>query len=75
MEINIRPIESKDDAALGLLIRTVLTEFKANKPGTAYYDEATSQLSTVFSHPKSAYWIVEFNGELIGGGGICLVAR
>jgi putative acetyltransferase len=70
MKTNIRLIEPKDDIALGRLIRLVLTEFKANKPGTAYFDEVTNQLSTVFNNPKSAYWIIEAEGELIGGGGI-----
>lgn len=70
MEPNIRPIQLKDDAEVGTLIRNVLSEFKANKPGTAYFDEATSHLSTIFKHPKSAYWVIEEAGKIIGGGGI-----
>ena len=70
MEFAIRFIHKKDDAALGQLIKSVLTEFKANKPGTAYYDESTDHLSTIFETPKSAYWVVEGDGHIIGGGGI-----
>lgn len=70
MQPTIRPIEQTDDAALGILIKTVLTEFKANKPGTAYFDESTNHLSTVFAHPKSAYWVIEEDEKIIGGGGI-----
>lgn len=70
MQPIIRPIQLKDDAQVGELIRSVLTEFKANKPGTAYFDEATSHLSTIFTHPKSAYWVIEQDGKVIGGGGI-----
>jgi putative acetyltransferase len=70
MQSTIRPIQQSDDAELGLLIKTVLTEFKANKPGTAFYDESTDHLSTVFEDPKSAYWVLEENGKIIGGGGI-----
>jgi putative acetyltransferase len=66
----IRPLQQVDDVDLGKLIKTVLTEFKANKPGTAYFDESTNYLSTVFRNPKSAYWVVEENGQIIGGGGI-----
>src|SRR4051812_47304133 len=70
MKSNIRLIAPKDDIALGKLIRSVLTEFNANKPGTAYFDEETDHLSAVFAKPKSAYWVVESEGEIIGGGGI-----
>lgn len=70
IEVKLRPIAKGDDKALGDLIRTVLTEFKANKPGTAYFDESTSYLSAVFEKPKSAYWVLESNGEIVGGAGI-----
>lgn len=70
MQSIIRPIEEKDDVAVGQLIRTVLTEFKANKPGTAYYDDSTNHLSTLFVNPRSAYWVIEEDGKVIGGGGI-----
>ncbi len=70
MQPMIRPIQQSDDAELGKLIKTVLAEFKANKPGTAYFDESTEHLSTVFKDPKSAYWVLEEEGKIIGGGGI-----
>jgi putative acetyltransferase len=70
MQPTIRSIKSRDDAALSRLIKSVLTEFKANKPGTAYFDESTNHLSTVFENPKSAYWVIEENGAIIGGGGV-----
>lgn len=70
IEPKIRPIQKSDDAELGELIRNVLTEFKANKPGTAYFDEGTSHLSSVFEHPKSAYWVLVENEKVIGGGGV-----
>jgi len=70
MQPIIRPIKSSDDAALSKLIKSVLTEFKANKPGTAYFDESTNHLSVVFENPKSVYWVIEENGAVIGGGGI-----
>jgi len=70
MQLTIRKIKKTDDADLGILIRTVLEEFKANKPGTAYFDESTSHLSTVFEQPNSVYWVIEENGKVIGGCGI-----
>ena len=70
MQPNIRPIQPKDDAEMGKIIKSVLTEFKANKPGTAYFDESTNHLSATFINDKSAYWVVEENEMVIGGGGI-----
>ncbi|TKC12154.1 GNAT family N-acetyltransferase [Pedobacter polaris] len=70
MQSTIRSIQEKDDAEIGQLIKTVLAEFKANKPGTAYFDESTNHLSTLFKDPKSAYWVIEEEGKIIGGGGI-----
>ncbi len=70
MNLIIRPIEQGDDIALSKLIKSVLTEFKANKPGTAFYDESTDHLSSVFENLASAYWVIEENDKLIGGAGI-----
>ncbi len=69
-EIHIRPIEQKDNALLAKVIRQTLVEFGANHPGTVYYDESTDRLSTVFEVKGSAYFVAEYKGELLGGGGI-----
>ena len=36
MNITIRPIEKKDNAALAKIVRDTLAEFGANHPGTVY---------------------------------------
>jgi putative acetyltransferase len=69
-DIIIRPIEPKDNAAVAAIVRKVLTEFKANKPGTAFYDNELEHLSAVFRQPGSAYWVVEMEGMVHGCGGI-----
>ncbi|MDJ0366604.1 GNAT family N-acetyltransferase [Hymenobacter sp. H14-R3] len=69
--ITIRPIAPGDAAALAGAIRDTLAEFGAAKPGTAYYDAATDHLPTLFqSTPRSAYFVAEADGEVLGGGGI-----
>lgn len=69
--ITIRPIAPGDNAALARAIRDTLTEYGAAKPGTAYYDEATDHLYELFSQtPRSAYFVAEEAGEVLGGGGI-----
>ncbi|GGE43609.1 putative acetyltransferase [Pedobacter psychrotolerans] len=70
MAIIYRTIEEKDNQELASLIRTVLREFKIDKPGTVYTDPTTDHLSKVFELPQSAYWIAEEDGVIIGGCGI-----
>jgi len=66
----IRTIEQSDNVALATIIRDTLTEFKANKPGTVYYDDTTDHLSDVFKVAGSIYFVVERDGDILGGGGI-----
>lgn len=69
--IALRPIAPGDAPALARAIRETLTEFGAAKPGTAYYDAATDHLPELFQNtPRSAYFVAELNGEVLGGGGI-----
>lgn len=68
--ILIRNIKQGDNAALARIIRDTLKEFKANKPGTVYYDETTDHLFEVFKEAQSIYFVAELNGELMGGSGI-----
>jgi putative acetyltransferase len=66
----IRTIQPGDDQSLASIIRNTLTEFKANKPGTVYYDESTDHLSEVFKTAGSMYFVAELDGEILGGSGI-----
>ena len=45
---SIRKIEPTDNNALAKIIRDALTEFKANKPGTVYFDDSTDHLFELF---------------------------
>lgn len=66
----IRTIEPTDNKSMAKIIRDTLTEFKANKPGTVYFDEATDHLSDVFKADGSIYFVAEWDGVILGGGGI-----
>ncbi len=68
-EIELRTIILEDNITLAKIIRDTLTEFKANKPGTVYYDDSTDHLFEVFKKEKSAYFVAELDGEVIGGAG------
>ena len=69
-QILIRTILPDDNMALAKIIRDTLTEFKANKPGTVYFDDTTDHLSDVFKISNSIYFVAELNSEIMGGGGI-----
>lgn len=68
--VTIRPIQPADNAAIAHIIRTALTEFGANKPGTVYYDDTTDHLFELFaSTSESGYYIAEKDGVIVGGSG------
>ncbi|MEO0066043.1 MAG: hypothetical protein RI983_1369 [Bacteroidota bacterium] len=68
--VAIRPIQPADNAAIANIIRSALTEFGANKPGTVFYDDTTDHLFELFSStPKSGYFIAEKDGVIVGGAG------
>jgi len=69
-QIFIRPIQAQDNAGMAEVIRKTLEEFKANKPGTVYYDETTDHLYELFQTPRSIYHVAIMNNEVVGGGGI-----
>lgn len=68
--LTIRTMRSSDDAAIANIVKTTLTEFGMNKPGTAYSDPATDHLHAVFSKPRATYFVAEEAGTIIGGAGI-----
>ncbi len=66
----LRTLRASDDPYIARIIRNSLEEFKANKPGTVYFDESTNHLSSLFVKNQSAYFILEIDGNIAGGGGI-----
>lgn len=70
MDAVLRPLRQEDNRIIAGIIRSVLAEFKANKPGTVYYDPTTDNLYDLFRMPGSAYWIAEIDGEIAGGAGV-----
>lgn len=69
-QLHIRPIAPADNKAIAQIIRSTLEEFKANKPGTVYYDPTTDDLYNLFQTPKAYYWVAELNNNIVGGAGI-----
>lgn len=69
--IRMRPIRAQDNAAIAHVIRCVSAEFglSADK-GYTVSDPNLDNLFQLYSQPQSAYWVIEYEGEVAGGGGI-----
>ena len=66
----IRPIETRDDAAIARIVRRNLEAYGLDRPGTAYFDPELDHLSSYYSAaPHRAYFIAELDGEVAGGAG------
>ena len=68
--ISIRPLRAGDNISIAAIIRKILAEFGANKPGTVYFDPTTDNLFQLFETPDSAYFIAEAEGDIVGGSGV-----
>ncbi len=68
--ITIRKITKQDNSTLATIIRSCLTEFGADKPGTVYYDESTDHLYELFNNPQSVYFVAELDRKIVGGAGL-----
>ena len=70
----IRPIERRDDAAVAAIIRTVMPEFGACGAGFAINDPEVDWMSRGYAAPRSAYFVLERAGQVLGGGGVAPLA-
>jgi len=66
----IRPITIADNAAIAAIIRSVMPEFGADGPGFAIHDKEVDDMADAYAHPGCAYFVVEREGRVCGGGGI-----
>ncbi|HYM85346.1 MAG TPA: GNAT family N-acetyltransferase [Pseudoxanthomonas sp.] len=66
----IRPIEPRDDTAIAAIIRLVMPEFGAVGCGFAINDPEVDWMSHAYAEPRSAYFVIECDDRVIGGGGI-----
>jgi putative acetyltransferase len=67
---HIRAIETKDNQSVAILIRSVFDEMEIPKVGTAYEDPYLDLMFEAYSKPKSMYFVVESEGEIVGCAGV-----
>lgn len=66
----IRTICPSDNHALAAIVRDTLAEFGANRPGTVFFDPTTDHLYELFQKHGSIYYVLDVEGEILGGAGI-----
>lgn len=66
----IRPIQASDNKAMARIIRTVMSEYSCVGEGYSIQDPEVDFLSEVYNSDRSFYWVIEKDGEVLGGAGI-----
>ena len=66
----IRPIAPGDEPAMAAIIRAVMPEFGAVGEGFAINDPEVDWMHRAYAVPRSAYFVVERAGVVLGGGGV-----
>lgn len=71
INILLRRLTAADNSAIARVIREVSAEFGLTADrGYTVADPHLDQLYGIYSQPDSAYWIVEREGCVVGGGGV-----
>ena len=73
--VTIRPIQKKDNTALKKVIHTVLSEFSADKPGTAFQDASLNDMFGHYQHQREQYFIAVNDNTIVGGAGIGILTN
>lgn len=66
----IRKIEKQDNQSVAVLIKSVFDEMEIPKVGTAYEDPYLDLMFEEYNKPKSVYFVVEMEEEVLGCAGI-----
>jgi putative acetyltransferase len=70
LDMQIREIKKEDNVQVESVIRSAFLELNIPLEGTAYEDPETSKMFEAYNTDRSVYFVVEMDGEIIGGAGI-----
>ncbi|GGQ20230.1 GNAT family N-acetyltransferase [Shewanella litoralis] len=71
----IRPLTAQDDAAIAAVIREVSAEYGLTPDkGFSVADKTLDFLSEVYQAQGSQYWVIEYQGKVVGGAGVAALA-
>ncbi|ALB70557.1 bifunctional helix-turn-helix transcriptional regulator/GNAT family N-acetyltransferase [Cronobacter muytjensii] len=66
-----RRLEPADNCAIAEIIRNSFRENKIDHlEGVSLHDPELERLSEAYKHPGCGYWVVEANGQIVGGAGL-----
>jgi putative acetyltransferase len=74
MNVIVRPVKPADSPAIANIIRSVMPEFGAGRQGTAMHDPEVNDIYEAYSKPRTAYFVCELDGKILGGGGVAPLA-
>ena len=66
----IREIEPGDNPAMAQIIRKVMTEYQCVGEGYSINDSEVDRMYEAYHEPRSKYYVISHQGQLLGGGGI-----
>ena len=66
----LRPIQPGDNQAVARIIRQVMAEFGAVGDGYSIMDPEVGQMYEAYHNNRSAFFVIERQGEVLGCGGI-----
>ena len=67
--MQIRDVERRDDPFVAELIRQVLTEYGANRPGFAWQDPELDHMTRAYAPSDRRYKVLDVDGAVVGAGG------
>jgi putative acetyltransferase len=68
-ELSLRPVRPDDDDDLARIIRSGMAEFGICGVGPDD-DAEIASISSAYAPPRAAFFVVEYSGRVLGGGGI-----
>lgn len=66
----IREIKLEDNAQIEAIITACFNEFYLPKAGSSLEDDDVKQMYEGFQESNAVFYVVEDNGEVLGGGGV-----
>ena len=66
----IRCINDTDNKSISKILREVLVEMEIPKKGSAFQDPELDKMFETYQHPRSVYYVIENNKQILGGAGI-----
>lgn len=73
-QATLRRIRREDDAQVGFIIRSVLTEFGCTGEGFAIHDPEVDCMYEAYERARGVYFVAEIDGKVVGGCGVTPLA-